>query len=243
MTKEEFQAAMKNAPEKERREFGVAVSDAMKEEYWAGNPGLMSIQNSHTGEMSGSNYGRFKRGVKKGIQDGIADGSITDFKLDPRRNDPSFNPQFEAYFGRDVSDPLTGNQVNNPDTGNRYQYGETIAPNYVENTSYGGRTDYLGDRAYDSRDPNAAPKSRQRVTNPMADAMWTKALNTPEGKASMVAWARNNPNNPMSQEILNAPMANAMWTKALNTPEGKASMVAWARNNPDNPMSETILSA
>lgn len=245
MTNEEFKAAMQNASEEERQKFGQQVAAFKEKEYWAGNPGLMSIQNSMTpGRMGGSNYGRFKLGVQQGIRDGIADGSITNFQRDPRRNDPSFNPQTGGYYGRQVSDPSVGfaNNPINPNTGNRYQYGETIAPGYVENFDYGGRTAYLGDKAYDSRAGYANNRSDPNNMQTWTAQDWENYWNDEPYNTGMMQGQQPSSNPPMfGSGSPQQPQQSYTQTTADELGVSVTDLYAWADRNPNHPAAQQIL--
>jgi hypothetical protein len=150
--KETLQTSMKTAAPETRKKFGKAVWDQKYNEYWAGNPGLMSIQNSHTPKnCGGSEYGRFKMKVNQDIREGMEDGTIN-FKQDYRRNDPTFNTQFGTYVTRQVYDPVTGRSIKKPD-GTHFEYGDPIPSGAIDITGR-NREESLGDKAIDSRAPD-----------------------------------------------------------------------------------------
>ena len=248
MTNEEFKEAMKNAPEDVRQAFGQEVMALKEKEYWEGNPGLMSITNAHTpGRMGASNYGRFKLDVQQGIKDGIADGSITNFKLDPRRNDPSFNPQFGGYTSRNVSDPSIGfsNTAINPNTGNPYQYGEALAPGHVENFDYGGRTAAIGDNAYDSRAGYANNRSDPNNMQTWTPQDWENYWNDGSYNTGMLQGQQMLVNPPMfgsSPQQEQRPGQSYVQTTATELGVSVEDLNSWADRNPNHPAAQQILS-
>ena len=126
-----------------------------------------------------------------------------------------------------VFDPVNGNQVNNPNTGASYQYGEQLASGVQENLDYGGRTAAIGDNAYDSRagyannrsDPNNmqtwTPQDWENYWNdrphntgmmqgqPQQSYAQTTATELGVSVEDLYGWASRNPTHPAAQQILN----------------------------------------